>query len=93
MESHLQSLEPKERAQVLDALEEIRQHGFDTGKVATRQIENKLWEIKISRHRVFYFVLSGPRMVLLHAYKKQGQKAPRAEIDVARSRMKEVING
>jgi phage-related protein len=30
-------------------------------------------------------------MVLLHAYKKQGQKAPSRALDVARKRMKEVL--
>ena len=29
-------------------------------------------------------------MVLLHAYKKQGQKAPPRELEVARRRLKEI---
>ena len=61
--------------------------------MVTRQIEHKLWEIKASRHRVFYVTTVGPTMVLLHAYKKQSRKAPRSEIDVARSRMHEVLHG
>ena len=47
----------------------------------------------MARHRVFYVVIVGPTMVLLHAYKKQGQKAPRGEIQVAQARMKEVFGG
>ncbi|MGQ0505990.1 MAG: type II toxin-antitoxin system RelE/ParE family toxin [Myxococcaceae bacterium] len=50
-------------------------------------------ELKISQHRIFYVVIAGPEMVLLHAYKKQGQRAPPREIEVAKSRMKEVQNG
>ncbi len=92
MEKYLEALEANERALLLDVLDEIRQHGFEAGLV-TRQIEGKLWEIKASRHRVFYVTIKGPVMILLHAYKKQGQKAPRSEIEVARARMKEVANG
>jgi phage-related protein len=32
-------------------------------------------------------------MVLLHAYKKQAQKTPAREIDLAERRMKEVFRG
>jgi phage-related protein len=32
-------------------------------------------------------------MVLLHAYKKQGQKAPTREIETASRRMAEVLEG
>jgi len=42
---------------------------------------------------VFYVVVSGPTMVLLHAYKKQGRKAPPREIAVAEQRMREVLEG
>jgi phage-related protein len=48
-----------------------------------------MWEIKISSasggYRIFYIGLktNTNTMVLLHAYKKQSQKAPKKEIDTA----------
>jgi phage-related protein len=45
----------------------------------------------VSAARVFYVVVTGPEVVLLHAYKKQGQKAPRKEIETAERRMEEVL--
>jgi phage-related protein len=77
VEKCLEALEANERALLLDAIEELGQYGLQSGRVRTRQIENKLWEIKVTRHRVFYVTIAGPTMVLLHAYKKQGQKAPK----------------
>jgi phage-related protein len=56
-----------------------------------RHIEGKLWEIKLSKDRVFYVVIAGPDMMLLHAYKKQGQRAPPHEIETARKRMRAVL--
>jgi len=35
-------------------------------------------------------MLSRKEMYALHAYKKQGQKAPIRELDIARKRLKEV---
>lgn len=87
---YLARLESNERAEVAEALDAIERHGMD--EVETRQIEGKLWEIKVSRHRVFYVILLGPEMVLLHAYKKQGQKAPKREVATARKRMKDLLS-
>ncbi len=87
------SLPTTERAAVLAALEDLEINGIRDSLAELRHIEGKLWEIKVSAQRVFYVVISGPAMVLLHAYKKQGQKAPTKEIDVARKRMKLVLRG
>lgn len=80
-------------AHVLAALKDIKEHGINNALVTCRQIEGKLWEIKIAAQRVFYVLIEGPTMVLLHAYKKQGQKAPKKELSVAKKRMKLVVGG
>jgi phage-related protein len=54
-----------------------------------------LWEFYIeagASHRIFYVVVNGPMIVLLHSYKKQNQKAPTREIKIAERRMKEVLH-
>lgn len=89
---YLEDLSKQERARLLEALDQIENTGFDSVRVQFRQIEGKLWEIKISAHRVFYVLIEREEMVLLHAYKKQGQKLPLKERDVAIKRMKEVLS-
>jgi len=82
-----------DRAALADALTAIREHGFRAPGIVFRQIRGKLWEFRILgsiSSRVFYVTVHGPMMVLLHAYKKQGQKAPPREIAVAERRLKEV---
>jgi phage-related protein len=91
VEDYLDALPEDERARVAAVLADIATNDLDGSTAVTRQIEGKLWELKISRHRVFYVVIIGPVMVLLHAYKKQSQKAPRHEIEVAMARMKRVL--
>ncbi|MBI5510234.1 MAG: type II toxin-antitoxin system RelE/ParE family toxin [Deltaproteobacteria bacterium] len=87
--------QPKpDRARLVDALDMIERHGFDAPRVRFRQIQGKLWEIKIEgqlSHRVFYAGVSGDEIVLLHAYVKKSQKAPAHEIAVAEKRMREIL--
>ena len=58
--------------------------------VNTRQIKGKLWELKVAQNRYFYVlftVLADKFLIILHAYRKQSQKAPKREIEVATKRM------
>lgn len=92
MLDYFKDLPKQERARLLEALDQIEQCGFDSVRVQFRQIEGKLWEIKISAHRLFYVLVEREEMVLLHAYKKQGQKLPHKEREMAIKRMKEVLS-
>jgi phage-related protein len=89
---YIRDLSKPERARLLEALDQIERYGFDAVRVQFRQIEGKLWEIRVSAHRVFYVLIQQEEMVLLHAYKKQGQKLPLREREVAMKRMKELLS-
>jgi len=94
-EKFLQKLSTQDRAVVLAVFQDIQLHGFKAKGCEFRQIEGKLWEIKIRAptggYRFFYVTLSADHIHVLHSYKKQGQKAPATELDVARKRLKEVL--
>ena len=98
VEKYIDSIDNKEeRAEILSLLKGIQENGTDAIGVEFRQIEGKLWEIKIrihgKQHRIFYVVLKGNEMILLHAYLKKTQKALIKEIEVAKQRMKTVTGG
>ena len=83
----------QERASLVEALEMIEIHGFEAPRMSFRQIRGKLREIRIERklsHRIFYVAVVKEEIVLLHAYQKKSQKAPKKEIDLAHKRMKEI---
>ena len=42
--------------------------------------------------RVFYCTVSGRRVVMLHQFIKKTQKTPAREIEIARRRMKELLD-
>ena len=89
---YIHGLSKQDRARLLEALDQVEQYGFDAVRTQFRQIEGKLWEIKVSAHRVFYVMIQREEMVLLHAYKKQGQKMPLREREVAIKRMREILS-
>ena len=78
----------KASAQVIaGVLSDIEKDGLEGPTVGKRQIHKDLWELKIWKHRLFYTLVSGPQMVLLHACKKQGKKARRVDITTAKRRL------
>jgi phage-related protein len=94
----IEKLQAKDRAKVLACLKNVEELGFKCPRVQFRQLHGQLWEIKIrsasAGYRIFYVTLktNTNTLVLLHAYKKQTQKAPSKEIETAEQRMFEVLN-
>ena len=88
----LDNLPIEASAHVYELLEGIDNHGFDAPRVIFRQIEGILWEIKmqlphIGGYRIFYGTLEKETMLLLHAYAKKSQKAPKKELKTAWHRL------
>ena len=54
-------------------------------------MESGLWEMRLKGKdgiaRAFYFAASGQRLVVVRAFFKKTEKAPRREIDIALKRM------
>jgi phage-related protein len=94
-EKFLQELSTPDRAVILAVFKDIQGHGLQAKGCDFRQIEGKLWEVKVRAptggYRFFYVLLAADHMYVLHSYRKQGQKAPTRELDVARKRLKEVL--
>lgn len=95
IDAFLKDLPIRDRAEILAVFADIQQHGLSAIGCQFRQIEGKLWEIKIRTSgggwRFFYVMIGPDLMHVLHAYKKQGQKAPKKELEVANKRLKEIL--
>ncbi len=92
MRDYIAALPRRERDNWNEALTLVGAFGLDAA-VSLRQLDGKLWEIRVGRHRVAYVVIRGPEMVLLHAFKKQGRRTPGRDLDLARRRAKDVLGG
>lgn len=88
-EDFISNLAKEDRASILAVFADIRDYGFRANGCDFRQIEGRLWEIKIrtvtGAWRFFY--TSANSICILHCYKKQSRKAPIRDIRLAKKRM------
>jgi phage-related protein len=85
---HLPALE---QAKIRNAIRLLKEFGTALDMPHTRHIEGKLWELRASSVRLFYFTYIGRQFVILHGYRKKSMKAPESEIMIARRRMQEYL--
>lgn len=83
------------RAKFLHILELMEIGGPDLGMPHTKAMGGGLFEIRAKGRegigRIFYCVLVGSRIVVLHSFVKKTNRTPLREIEVAQKRMKEVV--
>src|SRR4051812_42131649 len=91
VEDYVECLDAQTQAKILAMLMTIEKHGLSGAGVVARHIAGKVWELKPGNQRLFYVVIDGPTLVIVHAYKKQSQKAPKQEIETAKSRANEIL--
>jgi len=57
-------------------------------RLNTRQLQGKLWEIKISQNRIMYVIVDDENVYFIHACKKQKGRAEKHELNKALKRAK-----
>jgi phage-related protein len=87
----ISSLSPMDRARVNNGLRLLEEFGIDLGMPHARRIEGRLWELRPGGNRLFYFLHTERRFVILHGFRKQSMKTPEKEIATALRRMKEIL--
>jgi|SRR5665213_2150167 len=95
IEKFILGLAKEDQAKFNDVFEGITANGLEFAAVEFRHLQGKLWEIKFKAkgggYRVIYVMVEKDSMVWLHAIKKDGQKTPPEDLDLAERRMKEVL--
>jgi len=70
----------------------LEEFGSNLSMPHARQIKGKLWELRPGGVRLFYFAYIEQQFVILHGYRKQSQKSPDREIEIAMRRMQELMD-
>jgi phage-related protein len=70
------------------------EHGWPVGMPTCRSLGDGLWEVRSNLaggriSRVIFCIIK-ERMVLLHGFIKKTQKTPKADLDLARKRKKDI---
>lgn len=87
----LDSLPRKHRAKAFWEIELLSEYGTALKQPYVKHIEGDLWELRIKFasdiSRIFYFIPTETKIVLLHGFVKKTNKTPQNEIDTANRRM------
>ncbi|MCC7437248.1 MAG: type II toxin-antitoxin system RelE/ParE family toxin [Armatimonadetes bacterium] len=89
-------LPPKLLARYLHLADLMAEFGSNLGMPHTRSMGSGLLELRVKASegiaRVFYCTVVGKTIVILHVFVKKSQATPKKELELARRRMKEVMN-
>lgn len=88
-------LDIKIRRKILAYIALLIKNNGRLGMPYTRHIEGKIWELRIdfnkNFHRIFYFILDGKKIILLHGFNKKTNKTPQKEINKAINHQKNYL--
>lgn len=94
LEDYISSLSKQSRdaeiARIFYYIDLLKEYGLAINNVhpqAARLIRDDIYELRPGKNRVFFFTFEGNNIILLHAYRKESQKAPEHEIEKAISDM------
>ena len=96
VDAEIASLPKDMQAAFLRLAERIEAVGLERiGAPHVKHLDGKLWEMRVNGRdgiaRAIYIAASGRRLVVLHAFVKKTQKTPRAALDLAAQRAKEIL--
>jgi phage-related protein len=90
----IQALPVSIRASYIRLTELLEEFGLDLRMPHSRSIGGGLFELRPRGRegiaRIFYCMKVGRRIIILHSFFKKTEKTPKRELEIARSRQKEV---
>ena len=87
VQEYMQKLEEKYQAKIIAHIELLRSKAGRLYAPYAKHIQGPIWELRVDlgrlASRIFYFLASEQKIVLLHAFAKKSQKTPAQEIITA----------
>ena len=77
---------------VFKVLELLKTYGHSVLETHIKHIDGKIWEIKIDRYRVLYFLYENQHYILIRAFMKKTKKTPKREIELAEKRYADYVS-
>ena len=92
----IKSLDEKLRLKVYRSFELLEEFNLNLKAPYVKPLEDKLYELRIKDqkgiYRIIYFAYTGQEFIMLNGFVKKTQKTPKNEIELAKIRMKEVLD-
>ncbi len=93
--AEIEALPKDMQAAFLRLAERVEAVGLERiGAPHVKHLQGKLWEMRLTGRdgiaRAIYVTATGRRIVVVHAFVKKSQKTPRAALELAEQRAKEI---
>lgn len=93
---YLDSLNEKVQAKIVSYIDLLLENKGKLKYPYARHVKDKIWELRIdfakNYHRILYFIFTGKRIILLHAFSKKTDKIPKRELEKTINNYKDFIN-
>lgn len=87
VQEYLETLEEKYQAKIVANIELLRARSGRLYEPYAKHIRGPLWELRVDfgrlATRIFYFLASDKKILLLHAFMKKTEKTPAREVETA----------
>lgn len=95
VDDEIVALPPGLQARLIRLMEAVASVGLEElHEPHVKHLEGKLWELRAKAAegiaRAIYVTVTGRKVIILHVFVKKSHKTPRAALDIARQRMKEL---
>ena len=94
VEDAIIEMPPKIQARMIRLLELMEEHGAKLGAPHTTPVGDGLFELRAKAKegigRALFCYMKGEHFYILHAFVKKSRKTPKKDLDLAKTRMKEV---
>ena len=95
VKAYIDGVTEKEQAKIFTYIELLRKMGGYLDEPYAKHITGKIRELRVdfsrSRHRIFYFIFIGRKIILLHAFLKKTPKTPQKEMNRALENYQDVL--
>lgn len=92
-QEYISHLPVREKAKIKKYLDFLGKHNGCLPQPLCKHIFKEIRELRVdfsrNRHRIFYFIFSGQRIILLNGFQKHTEKTPRQEINYALNNIKD----
>ena len=91
----IDKLEFKLQLKIFRAFELLEEFSITLKTPYVKPLEEKLFELRVKDskgiYRIIYFAYTNRQFIMLNGFVKKSQKTPKREIEIAKKRMREVL--
>jgi phage-related protein len=89
----IEALSLRDQAKVLAYVDELKKQGHNLRRPMADYLGDRIYELRPSDNRIFYFFFLKNHAVLLHALRKRTDKIPHGDLELCLKRIKQIESG